>query len=96
MAENGIEFESIAIRKQPPSVEELKFALEHLELKKLFSTAGQEYRKLGLKDKLPTISEANALELLSGNGNLVKRPMLFADKGVLVGFKVDEWQEFFA
>lgn len=96
MADNGIEFESIAIRKQPPSVEELKSACDELGLKKLFSTAGQEYRKLGLKDSLATMSEADALELLSGNGNLVKRPMLFSEKGTLVGFKVDEWEQFFA
>ena len=96
MAENDIEFESIAVRKQPPSVEELKSACDQLGLKKLFSTAGQEYRKLGLKDTLPSMSEEDALELLSGNGNLVKRPMLFSEKGTLVGFKVDEWQEFFA
>jgi len=95
LADNEIEFESIAIRKQPPSVEELKSACDQLGLKKLFSTAGQEYRKLGLKDKLADMSEQEALELLSGNGNLVKRPMLFSDKGTLVGFKVDEWQEFF-
>jgi len=77
-------------------VEELKSACAHLGLKKLFSTAGQEYRKLGLKDTLPSMSEKDALELLSGDGNLVKRPMLFCDKGALVGFKIDEWEQFFA
>lgn len=77
-------------------MEELKSACDELGLKKLFSTAGQEYRKLGLKDSLATMSEADALELLSGNGNLVKRPMLFSEKGTLVGFKVDEWEQFFA
>jgi len=96
LADHDIEFESIAVRKQPPSVEELKSACDQLGLKKLFSTAGLEYRKLGLKDLLPEMSEQEALELLAGNGNLVKRPMLFSDKGTLVGFKVDEWEQFFA
>jgi len=62
-------------------------------LKSLFNTSGMDYRAQGLKDVLPTLDQESALKLLVGNGNLVKRPFLVFDGGVLVGFKEDEWSE---
>jgi arsenate reductase len=62
-------------------------------VKRLFNVSGMDYRSLGLKDTLPGMSEAEALGLLAGNGNLVKRPFVVGGKkGVhLVGFKEGEW-----
>ena len=50
-------------------------------------------RKLGLKDKLPDMSEEEQFEILSTDGMLVKRPVLVGDDFVLVGFKIKEWEE---
>ena len=90
--EQNIAFEEIPIRDNPPSVAELRSMLGHVgDLKKLFNTSGMDYRSLGMKDKLPTLSEDEALELLASNGNLIKRPFLLtADKGA-TGFKEDVW-----
>lgn len=96
LAEKGIDFQSVQVRKEPPSVAELTFACEQLGLKKLFNSSGVDYRSMSLKDKLPSMSEAEALALLNSNGNLVKRPLLLSDKGAIVGFKIDEWEAFFA
>ena len=63
------------------------------DLRKIFNTSGMDYRALGLKDQLPTLSEAAAFELLAKNGNLVKRPFLIGDDKVLVGFKEPEWEK---
>ncbi len=92
----GVAFEEKPIRETPPSVAELRAMLKLLggsgELRRLFSTAGQDYRALGLKDTLPAMSEAEALGLLANNGNLVKRPFLIG-KGVgLVGFDEVVWK----
>lgn len=46
-----------------------------------------------LKDKLPTMSEDEQIELLATDGMLVKRPMVIGDDFVLVGFKEAEWEE---
>ena len=35
------------------------------------------------------------LKLLATDGKLVKRPMLVSKKGVLNGFKEEEWKEYF-
>jgi arsenate reductase len=48
---------------------------------------------MGLKDRIPQMTEEEQYALLASNGLLVKRPILVCDKGVLVGFKVQEWED---
>lgn len=48
---------------------------------------------MGLKDKLPDMSEEEQLELLSTNGMLVKRPVIVGDDFTLTGFKEAEWEK---
>ena len=50
-----------------------------------------KYRELGLKDRLPDMSEEEQIRLLAGDGMLVKRPLLIDGERVLVGFKEKEW-----
>ena len=54
------------------------------------------YKELGLKDKLPTMSEDECLYLLATDGMLIKRPILIDDAFVLVGFKQVEWESVLA
>jgi len=95
LRENNIPFEEIPIRETPPSAEELRRALaDHKgEIRKLFNTSGQDYRSLNLKEKLPTLSSNEAIELLTSNGNLVKRPFLISRGTTLVGFKAETWSD---
>ena len=91
----GISYDERPIRESPPSVNELKQMLEFQEgdLRKLFNTAGGDYRELDMKLKLPNMSQAEAINLLSSRGNLVKRPFALGDSVGLVGFKEDLWSE---
>ena len=41
------------------------------------------------------MSESEAFDLLSQNGNLVKRPFLIGEDKVLVGFKQPDWENAF-
>ncbi len=93
----GLGFEEIPIREQPPSQAELRrmLSIYRGELKRLFNTSGGDYRELKLGEKLPSMSEDEAIALLASNGNLVKRPFLLTDRGGLVGFKEAEWEAFF-
>ena len=92
---HDVAFVEKAIRETPPGVGELKEMLRRQDggLRKLFNTAGQDYRALGLKEKLPAMSEAQALELLASNGNLVKRPFLLGKKAALTGFDEAAWNQ---
>ena len=93
----GIEFERIAIRERPPSRTELKRMLKAYEgnLRALFNTSGGDYRALNMKEKLPSLSNVEAIDLLAGNGNLVKRPFVMTKDSGVVGFNEAEWEAFF-
>jgi len=92
-----INYQVKAIRETPPSPAELAMALKGFggDLRKIFNTSGMDYRALGLKDQLPMMTESQAFEQLSKNGNLVKRPFLIGDDRVLVGFKPADWDSAF-
>ena len=91
----GIAFESRHIKEQNPDYEELKawYARSGLPLKKFFNTSGMLYQSMGLKDKLPTMSEEEQLRLLASDGMLLKRPVVVTDDLVLTGFRPKEWDE---
>ena len=82
------------IKTQNPTEAELRrwHALSGLPLKRFFNTIGLVYKNLGLKDKLPTMTEDEQLALLASDGMLVKRPLLVGDDFVLPGFKQAEWE----
>ena len=63
------------------------------EIKKFFNTSGVKYRELGLKDIVKTESNEKLLDILSSDGMLIKRPIAYDGKNVVIGFKVDECKE---
>ncbi len=77
-----------------PSSQELKNIIEKsgLEFKKFFNTSGMVYREMGLKDKVKDMTLDEAVELLSSNGMLIKRPILVTDNKVLVGVKKADYE----
>ena len=89
----SIDYVAVDITETPPSKKELAVMLGHYDgdLRRLFNTSGQAYRELGIKDKLAGMTKTAAIELLSSNGKLIKRPFLLAENHGLVGFKEDEW-----
>lgn len=95
LKENSLEYEMRDIKEEHPNYEELKkwYELSGLDIKKFFNTSGNLYKEQGLKDKLPTMSEEDKLELLATNGMLVKRPLLITGDTVLVGFKEEQWKD---
>lgn len=92
---NSVKYQAIPIVERPPTRAELKRMLGHLgDFKKLFNTSGELYRELKISDRLKAgMTESEALELLSRNGKLIKRPFLLFDKGGTVGFKEDVWKK---
>lgn len=84
-------YETIDITKQAPPREVLERS-SATSIRKMFNTSGMQYREQGLKDKLEALSKDEALDLLTQNGMLVKRPVLVTEASVLQGFKQSEWE----
>ena len=91
----GLSFTVRDIKTDYPTADALRtwYAASGLPLKRFCNTSGKLYKQLGLKDKLPTMSEDEQLALLASDGMLVKRPLVIYDGGVLVGFKKAEYDE---
>ena len=96
LEERGVAFERIPIRETPPTKTELKAMLKsyHEERKRLFNTSGGDYKSMNMKDRLPDLTDEEAIALLSENGNLIKRPFLLSGDQGVIGFKMDEWDAF--
>ena len=97
LTKNKIEATYFNVKEKTPSIEELQHIVEKFELplKKLFNTSGLVYKELGLKDKLATLLQEEALKLLHENGMLIKRPLAFDFKNdiLLLGFKEELWEK---
>lgn len=94
LAANDLNFQEVNIAEAPPSEAELSkiITASGLELKKFFNVSGMKYRELNLKDKLPEMSDDEKISLLASDGMLIKRPLVFGDDKVTVGFKEEEFE----
>ena len=61
-------------------------------LRQLFNTSGQVYRDLNMKERLDEMGDAEAVEMLSQNGMLCRRPVVTDGERHSVGFKSDQYE----
>lgn len=94
----GVETAFVDITTDPPSAALLGEALDAgaATLAKLFNTSGRLYRERGIKDKLLQMTRDEALDLLAGEGMLVKRPVVTDGRRFTVGFKEAVFEEVWA
>lgn len=95
LTDEGIDFDEVNLVETPPTVEVLQEMIQtsNLELKKFFNTSGKVYREENLKEKLPTMSDEEKVALLASNGMLIKRPIVFGDGKITLGFKEETFAE---
>lgn len=94
LASYNVEYQFIDITENPPASSALKKIAQQadVDLKKLFNTSGVQYRELKVKEKLPELNAKQILDMLAGNGRLVKRPIVTDGTRSTVGFKEDEFK----
>lgn len=93
LKDHELSYETRDIKEENPTEEELTEWIKRsgLTIKRFFNTSGMLYREMGLKSKLPEMSEAEQIALLATDGMLVKRPLLVTETDVKVGFKEADW-----
>lgn len=84
----GKSYEFIDITEAPPAQPALKKIIKQsgADLRKFFNTSGVQYKELGMKDKVGTMTEAQIVAQLAGNGRLLKRPLVTDGSKSTVGF----------
>lgn len=89
LKEYNVNIELRDITVHTPTKEELYQWIEIYNegIKPFFNTSGKLYREMNIKDRIKTMSIDEAVELLSSNGMLIKRPLLIDNNRVYIGFK---------
>jgi arsenate reductase len=95
MADHAVAFEATDIVARPPSATKLRdlWKRSGLPIARFFNTSGESYRAGGFKEKLKTMSDAEALAALAADGKLIKRPLVDTSDTVLVGFDEAAYQQ---
>ena len=88
MTDHGVAFDATDLVAKPQSASKLRdlWRRSGLPIVRFFNTSGESYRAGGFKDKLKTMSDAEALAALAADGKLIKRPLVDTGDAVLVGF----------
>lgn len=79
---------------QPIALDKLKdlYRRSRLPVARFFNTSGVSYRAGNFKERLRTMSEADALSALAADGKLIKRPIVDTGAAVLVGFDEEAYE----
>ncbi len=93
---NNVSYNDIHIVEQTPNAEQLATMIKtsQLPIKRFFNTSGQKYRELQLKDKLADMTDEEKINLLASDGMLIKRPLAFDGEKVTLGFKEDQFEQY--
>jgi len=95
LGQHGVAHDAIDLVAAPPSAATLRDLLRRsgLPIARLFNTSGESYRAGNFKQRLPGLSEEQALAALAADGKLIKRPIVDAGRTVLVGFDAAAYQQ---
>jgi arsenate reductase (glutaredoxin) len=85
---HGVRYQKTDLVADPPSLATLRdlHRRSALPIARFFNTSGESYRSGKFKQRLPGLTEAEALGALARDGKLIKRPIVDSGKDVLVGF----------
>jgi arsenate reductase len=95
--EHGARYIKTDLVAEPIAIAKLEDLVKRsgLPVARFFNTSGESYRAGGFKDRLKTMSDAEALAALAQDGKLVKRPIADTGKKVLVGFDAKAYETTF-
>jgi arsenate reductase (glutaredoxin) len=89
LEENGVKYEFINTKENPPTRETIQSWVDTLGAKPMRNTSGQSYRSLG--DEKQTWTDKEWIDAFAKDAMLLKRPLFVKDgTAVLVGFRDKE------
>jgi len=90
-----LEFEFHDILKEPPLVDYLNLAFDQYsdDKKRIFNTRGKAFKSINID--IYSLPREEIIQLLLSDGKLIKRPFLFYEKKVILGFNEIEYAKQF-
>lgn len=89
LEDNGVSYEFINTKENPPSQEMIEKWINALGVKSMRNTSGMSYRALG--DKKNSWTDADWIKAFAEDAMLLKRPLFVKNnQAVLVGFRGNE------
>lgn len=95
LKDNDVDYTFHDYKKRGVPEKELKQWIKQATWEVLLNKRGTTWRKLDEATK-SSVNEASAIQLMLHNASIIKRPVLVKGKSILVGFKADEYTDFFA
>lgn len=90
LVEQGVKFDDVDLAPGL-GVDELDALIGKRDYKQFLNFRNEIYRERGMKKNPPTREEA--LQLMSENPNLVRRPLLVKGKAIVIGFDKEAMKE---
>lgn len=91
--ELNIEYVAKDVKKEAPNRELLLSLLKRCDKpQKMFNTSGKLYREMGLAKRVKDMSIEDMADVLAQDGMLVKRPILFDEKTLIIGYKEEVYE----
>ncbi len=91
MRELGIEYDFRDTAKEPLSAAELKRLVGKRPIEDFLNPRSTSYRKMGLKNR--KISRTEAIRLMVEDGNFIRRPILISGSRAVFGFDDTVYRE---
>ncbi|MEP5936823.1 MAG: ArsC family reductase [Erythrobacter sp.] len=88
----GHEYNFRDYKKEGANPAELSKWADQLGWEVLLNKRGTTFRKLSEADK-SDIDQTKAVKLMAANPSMIKRPVVVHSGGLLVGFKLEEWDK---
>lgn len=95
LAANGLAYEFVDFKKQPPSVGLIESWLTQIPLDTLLNKRGTAWRKLTPKQQAEAADLQGAVKLMVEQPSIIKRPVLDKDGGFHVGFSEESYRTLF-
>ena len=94
---NNIEYSILDISMKKVKYQEIKnwHQVSKRSLNEFFNIESPMYKRAKLKERLPNMGNREQYEMLSSTNQLIKCPLFICSEFVLIGFKLNEWEEKF-
>jgi Spx/MgsR family transcriptional regulator len=92
LQERNVEFTFQDVKKDPLADEEILDLVKKLSLETVINKKGSKWRSLNLSDK--NLSDQQLFDLLTEHQTMIKRPVIYRDGSVLIGFDEDALESF--